>query len=77
MSLAMHESFENGDHISEENIKLGTNFISGNLICWSPNRFYYQAQYNYATKLYHVCKWRRERGFCPISKKERLFVMTY
>ena len=52
----MYESFENGDYILEENIKLVTDFICRNLNNWSPNRSYYQAQYNYATKLYHVCR---------------------
>ena len=70
MSLAVYESFENGNYILEENIKLVTNFICGNLISWSPNRSYYQAQYNYATKLYHVFRWRKKCGFRPIAKKE-------
>ena len=56
MSWAIYESFEDGDYILEENIKLVTDFICGNLNNWSPNRSYYQAQYNYATKLYHVCR---------------------
>ena len=42
----MHESFENCDYILEENIKLATDFICGNLNNWSPNRSYCQAQYN-------------------------------
>ena len=65
----MYESFENRDYIYGENIKLVANLIPGNLICWSLNRSYYQAQYNYATKLYHVCKWKKERGFRAIAKK--------
>lgn len=70
MSWAMYESSENGDYILEENIELVTNFICANLNNWSPNRSYYQAQYNYATKLYYVCKWRRKRGFHPFAKKQ-------
>ena len=70
MSLAVYKSFENGNYILEENIKLVTNFICGNLISWSPNRSYYQAQYNYATKLYHVFRWRKKRGFRPTAKIE-------
>lgn len=69
MSWTMYESFENGDYIHEENIKLVTDFICANLNNWSPNRSYYQAQHNYATKLYHVCKWRKQRGFRPIENK--------
>ena len=69
MSWAMFESFENGDYILEENIRLVTDFICGNLNNWSLNRSYYQAQYNYATKLYHVCRWRRKQGLHTIAKK--------
>ena len=69
MSWAMYESFENGDYILEENIKLVTDFICGNLDNWPSNSSYYQAQYNYATKLYHVCRWRRKRGLRPIVIK--------
>ena len=69
MSWAMYELFENGNYICEENIKLVTDFICCNLNNWSPNQSYYQCQYNYATKLYHVCKWRKECGFRAIAKK--------
>ena len=51
MGLAMYESFENGDYICEEEIKLVQNYICGNLNSYSPNQFYYYAQYNYVTKL--------------------------
>ena len=69
MSWTMFELFENDNYICEENIKLVTGFICANLINWSPNRSYYQCQYNYVTKLYHACKWRKDRGFCAIAKK--------
>ena len=69
MSWEMYESFENGDYILVENIKLVTDFICGYLNNWSPNRSYYQAQYNYAIKLYHVCRWIRKQGLCPIAKE--------
>ena len=69
MSWPMYELFENGNYICEENIKLVTDFICTNLINWSPNRSYYQCQYNYVTKLFHACKWRKKHGFCAIAKK--------
>ena len=69
MSWAIFELFENDIYISEENIKLVTDFICGNFNNWSPNRSYYQCQYNYATKLYHVCKWRKKHGLRTIAKK--------
>lgn len=65
----MHESFENGDYICEEDIKLVQNYICGNLNSYSLNRFYYYLQYNYVTKLYDVCRWRSKRGIHAIAKK--------
>ena len=56
MSLSMYEPFQNGEYIEERNISLVTNYISGNLICWSTNHSYYYTQYKYATKFYHVCR---------------------
>ena len=67
--LSLHESFQNGEYIEEKDIKKVLNYIASNLISWSPNRSYWYMQYNYATKLYHVCQWRKKRGFHPIAKK--------
>ena len=47
----LFEALGKGDYILREQIKKITNNISGQLISWSPNRSYYKAQYNYATKL--------------------------
>ena len=46
----LFEAFERGDYIPREQIKKVTNYISGQLISWFPNRSYYEAQHNYATK---------------------------
>ena len=67
----LFEAFERGDYIPREQIKKITNYISGQLISWSPNRSYYKAQYNYATKLYIVCNWKKKQGFASFSKKRR------
>ena len=66
----LFEAFERGDYIPYSHIKKITNYIAGQLISWSSNRSYYKVQYNYAIKLYYVCKWREERGFAAIAKKE-------
>ena len=42
----LFEAFERGDYIPREQIKKITNYISGQLISWSPNRLYYEVQYN-------------------------------
>ena len=67
--LSFDESFQNGKYIEEKDMKKVLNYIASNLISWSPNRSYWYMQYNYATKLYHVCQWRKKRGFRPITKK--------
>ena len=70
----LFETFERGDYIPYSHIKKITNYIAGQLISWSPNRSYYEAQYNCTTKLYHV-KWREEHGFTSIAKKEKIFAI--
>ena len=65
----MFEFFENGNYINEIDIPLVTNYISSNLYSWSPNRRYWEQQYNIANKLYIICSWRKENGFCPLEKK--------
>ena len=52
----LFEAFERGDYIPEEQIKKVINYICGQLISWSPNRSYYEEQYNFATKLHIVCR---------------------
>lgn len=56
MSLAMFDSYENGDHIDEVNIPEIQNYIFMNLNSWSPNKCYWERQYNIATKIYFVCR---------------------
>ena len=65
----LFEAFERGDYIPREQIKKITNYISGQLISWSPNCSYYKAQYNYVTNLYIVCDWKKNQGFASFSKK--------
>ena len=65
----LFEAFERGDYIPEEHTKKVTNYICGQLISWSPNRYYYEWQYNQATKLLIVCKWKRKHGFAACAKK--------
>ena len=64
----LFEVFERGDYIPYSHIEKIANYFAGQPISWSPNCSYYEAQYKYATKLYHV-KWREERGFATIAKK--------
>ena len=65
----LFKDFERGDHIPEEQIKKAINYICGQLISWSPNCCYYEEQYNFATKLYIVCRWKRKNGFPTLAEK--------
>ena len=69
--LSLYEAFDKGHYIHLEYISKVQNYIAGNLISWSPNRSFWQAEYNYATKLYEVCHWRKERDMQPMAKKRR------
>ena len=62
----LFEAFERGDYIQRESIKKITNYICGQLISLSPNHWYYEAQYNYATKLYIVCDWKKKPRVCQL-----------
>ena len=67
----LFESSENGEYIQEQDIKKVANYICGHLISWSPNQSYFECQYNYATKLQLVCKWKRKHGLAACAKKRK------
>ena len=69
MRLAMYEFFENGNYINESDLPLVSNYICSDLNSWSPNWCYCEKQYHILTKLYIVCKWRKENGFRSLAKK--------
>ena len=69
--LSLHEAFDKGHYIHVEYISKVQNYITGNLISWSPNHSFWQAEYNYATKLYEVCPWRKECDMQPMVKKKK------
>ena len=66
----LFEAFDRRDYIPREQIKRATNYISSQLISWSPNRSYYEVHYNYGTKLYIVYDWKKNQGFASFSKKK-------
>ena len=65
----LYEAFRRGDYIPQEHIKKVTNYICCQLISWLPNRSYFQTEYNYVTKLIHVCRWKKKRGLPALAKK--------
>ena len=67
--LSLYQVFESYEYIHEDNLNEIQNYICGNLNSWSPNRSYWYEQYSIVTKLYHICKWRKGKGFQLIGKK--------
>ena len=65
----LFEAFERGDYILWEQNKKITNYFGGQLISWSPNFSYYEAQNNYATKLHIACDWKKTKGLPTLAKK--------
>ena len=67
--LSLYKAFENYEYIHQDNLNEIQNYICSNLNLWSPNRSYLYEQYKICTKLYDLCRWRKEKGFQPIGKK--------
>ena len=65
----LFETFKRGEYIKEKDLSKITNYICGHLISCSPNRSYFERQYNYVNKLKIVCKWKRKRVLPACSKK--------
>ena len=40
------DHFENGNYVDEEDLLKMTNYNGRHLISWSPNRAYFECQYN-------------------------------
>ena len=66
--LSLYKAFENYEYVYKDDLNEIQNYICGNLNSWSPNQSYWYEQYNTCSKLYSVCKWRKEKGFQPIGK---------
>ena len=65
----IHDLFEKNCYIHEEDLGLMVDHICGNLVSWTPNRLYWEEQYNYCNKLYIVINWREKKGIKAACKK--------
>ena len=69
-SLALFQSFDNGNYIEEHNIRPIELYILSNLnSIFSPCTRYWEQQYNICNKLYIICRWRKKRNLRDIAKK--------
>ena len=66
---ALYKAFDKGHYIHHEYVPKVTNYIFDNLISWSPNRSFWEAEYNSATKLQIVCNWKKMYGLPAMAKK--------
>ena len=62
-------AFERGEYINLEDLPKITNYICCHVISWSPNRSYFESQYNYMSKLSIVCHWKQKRSLPACSRK--------
>ena len=67
--LIHDEIFEKNCDVYEEDMDLLVNYICGNLVSWTPNRLYWEVQYNCCSKLYIVINWSKKRELKPYAKK--------
>ena len=64
-------AFGRGEYINLEDLLKIINYICGHLISWSPNRSYFESQYNYISKLTIVCHWKQKCSLPTCSQKGR------
>ena len=64
----LYKAYEKGHYIHESCLCKVVNYICGNLVSWSPNRFWLD-EYNAVSNLYIVCMWERDRGLPLLAKK--------
>ena len=68
----IHEMFEDFAYIHDFYVDELVNYICGNLHAWTPNKRYWEEQYNYCIKLKIVINWRKKKGLRPIAKKGQM-----
>ena len=63
------KKFENEEFIFENEFYQLTRSICGQLNSYyNHNRHYFKLMYNYSTRLYIVCRWRKKNNFEPKAK---------
>ena len=67
--LDIYESFKNYENVYEKDVETLRNYICGKLTSCSPNREYWQGQYQLTADLFNVIQWRKSKGFKHFAKK--------
>ena len=65
----LYKAYKEGRYIHEIGLCKVVNYISGQLISWSPNRSFSEDKFNEVLKLFIVCKWKRKRSLPLLTKK--------
>ena len=67
----LYKAFDEGHYIHQASLCKVANYIYANLISWSPNRSFWEAEYNYVTKLMIVLQLERKAWFTANGEKGR------
>ena len=67
----LYKAFDEGHYIHQASLCKVANYIYANLISWSPNRSFWEAEYNYVTKLMIVLQLQKKAWFTANGKKGR------
>ena len=62
--------------LKKKNISLVANYISGNLIFWSPNRSYWYTQNKIMLQNYMFVGGEKKEDFVLLQKKEKMFITS-
>ena len=65
----LYKAFDEGHYIHQASLCKVANYIYANLISWSPNRSFWEAEYNYVTKLMIVLQLEKKHGLPLMAKK--------
>ena len=64
----LNNGFDQCQYIHERDVEKLANYICSNLVGINSSR-YWNEQYNYLNKLYHVIRWRKKKHLIPAAKK--------
>ena len=70
LDYQIHKKFERRENIASFYVDQLVNYICGNLNNWTPNRSYWEEQYNYCNKLRIVIRWKIAKGLPAKAKKD-------
>ena len=65
----LYRAYKEGHYIHEIGLCKVVSYICGQPISWSPNRSFWEDEFNEVSKLFIVRKWKRKRSLPLLAKK--------